>query len=320
MEKRNDTICYADWLLLFLLLRQKQWSIDYSWVLVLRSGGHLLRQDYHTSWSKIVKKTTDFPWKRERTCSDAQTDSSSFFFFFFCDKTSGALIVLGSWFWGLEATYDYRIIIRAGSKTCMKSFHGKEKWCALMRRQTPSSAAKAVEQGLSTEATEPYQCNGFPWQSLATPMILIRNRRKTGWVDSSLSAVYGHWMFWNYVLQDWEYASKYWNQVFAHLGSVWLCTKETWDMPCVGYAYTIVLPNVGHRGNLGWNWILCTRTFQVSSDTHCVHNRFTQGQSQRKPGVKLNIMCVLCTLNAHILGRASEMHNNFTQGRSQRMM
>ena len=143
---------------------------------------------------------------------------------------------------------------------------------------------------------------------------------ETGWVDSTLSAVYRHRMFWNYVLQDWEYASKYWNQVFAHLGSVWLCTKETWDMPCVGNAYTIVLPNVGHRGNLGWNWILCTRTFQVSSDTHCVHNRFTQGQSQRKPGVKLNIMCVLCTLNAHILGRASEMHNNFTRGRSQRMM
>ena len=84
MEKRNDTLCCADWLLLLLLLllRQKQWSIDYSLLMTTGFKG------YQTGWSKIVKKTTEFRWKRETMRSDAHTDSSSF-----SGKSSGARVI-----------------------------------------------------------------------------------------------------------------------------------------------------------------------------------------------------------------------------------
>ena len=122
-----------------------------------------------------------------------------------------------------------------------------------MRKQTPSSAAKAVEQGLSTEATVPYQCNGFPWQSIATPMILFRN-----------------WLGWFNIVCCISTPDVL-KLCIARLG---ICFKILESSFCTSGFCLVV-----YKGNLGYALLRL-----------CVHNSFTQCWSQRKPGVKLNIM------------------------------
>ena len=126
---------------------------------------------------------------------------------------------------------------------------------ALMRKQTPPSAAKSVEQGLSTEATVPYQWFSSAVHCQANHFV---QKQTENWLD-----------WFNIVCCMWTLDVL--KLCIARLG---ICFKILESSFCISGFCLVV-----YKGNLGY-----------ALRRLCVHNSFTQCWSQRKPGVKLNIM------------------------------